>query len=75
MKETILICVQCNNQFSLSSEEYEKLHSRGFALPKRCPACRKNKSKNVSEVNEDWGHKRRKRHGRGSEKYFDADES
>lgn len=74
MKAKMLTCIQCENQFILSTAEYERLHYRGFSIPRRCPDCRKRKSKNILEINVDWAHKRRKRHGRGSEKHFEAGE-
>jgi len=74
MNEKILTCVQCENQFILSTEEHERILSRGFSMPRRCPDCRKNKSKNISDIKVDWEHKRRKRHGRGRESFSEAGE-
>ena len=42
-----IICIQCGNEFELSVIECNTLLSRGFDLPKRCPDCRKHKSKHL----------------------------
>jgi hypothetical protein len=42
--ETI-VCIQCGDEFEVSGINREKLSDRGFDLPKRCPDCRRKKSK------------------------------
>jgi hypothetical protein len=45
MKDRVLICIQCEKKFVFSVVEQEYFISMGFDEPKRCPLCRKNKSK------------------------------
>ena len=61
MKDKLLTCAQCGSEFYVTSKETEKLFSRGFNLPKRCPDCRRNKSKGIHEDNNDWRRKGQKR--------------
>ena len=73
MKEKLLTCVQCGNEFSVSSEEQKKLFSRGFAVPKRCPYCRKNKSRGIQESNIERRQRGKKRHKKGKESFWELD--
>ena len=67
-----IVCAQCNEAFYLTSEEMEKMLSKGFGLPKRCPDCRKKKNK-MGKSPEDFGRTRgRKRNSRRD--YFDEDD-
>jgi hypothetical protein len=48
LEETTLepiVCIQCGDEFELSGDTFDKLTTRGFDIPKRCPDCRRNKSK------------------------------
>jgi len=45
MRDQFIICVQCNAEFEFSAAEQEYYQNKGFNPPKRCPQCRKNKSK------------------------------
>ena len=45
MKDQMLECVQCNEPFSFTTDEQEKYFNMGFDPPKRCPDCRKNRSR------------------------------
>ena len=40
----IRICNNCNISFSISISEYNHICSKGYALPKKCKDCRKEKS-------------------------------
>jgi len=71
MKDKLLKCIQCGNEFMVSGKEIEKLFSRGFAVPKRCQDCRRKKSKNLNENNNEWRQKDRKRNKRGKESYWE----
>ena len=44
-------CIQCENEFVVSQEELEFLQGRGFDEPRRCPLCRKRKSKSSDHRN------------------------
>ena len=72
MKDKALTCIQCGSQFAVTGEEQEKLSSRGFGIPKRCPDCRKNKSK-ISGSFEDWEPRGKKRQGRGKKSQFEEE--
>lgn len=45
MRDQLIICVQCNTEFEFSAKEQQFYENKGFNPPKRCPQCRKNKSK------------------------------
>lgn len=60
MKDKSIICIQCANPFVFSVAEQERFIASGFAIPKRCPECRKKKLKEV-EVNEKWENKVRQK--------------
>ncbi|HHP7233839.1 MAG TPA: zinc-ribbon domain containing protein [Desulfobacterales bacterium] len=47
MTDVTIVCIQCDREFELDDQQQEHLHSMGFDLPKRCPECRKRKSKAV----------------------------
>ncbi|MBU0733038.1 MAG: zinc-ribbon domain-containing protein [Proteobacteria bacterium] len=56
MKDKILLCIQCEEPFVFSSEDQARFLTLGFASPRRCPECRKKKSKGI-EHHEKWGKK------------------
>lgn len=43
MFDKTLECIQCGEVFTLSAAEQERIFSRGFDEPKRCPDCRRHK--------------------------------
>ena len=45
MEDQILDCVQCDESFLYTMAEQQKCLDMGFDPPKRCPHCRKNRSK------------------------------
>lgn len=57
MKDKTINCIQCDNPFLLSAAEQERLAVRGFAEPKRCPECRRKKSKNVNSAEKGLRHR------------------
>jgi hypothetical protein len=62
MRDKILTCVQCEEGFVFSVFEQEHFALMGFDEPKRCPSCRKNKSRG-RDLNE-------KRKSGDKKKYF-----
>jgi hypothetical protein len=56
VKDKTIICIQCEKPFVFTEAEQERFLISGFAPPKRCPECRKNKTKR-GEVNEKWENK------------------
>ncbi len=45
MKNIILDCKQCGNEFELTAEQKRRYTERGFDLPERCEDCRRRKTK------------------------------
>lgn len=45
MADLIIVCVQCDREFELDPRQQEYFNSMGFDFPKRCPDCRKRKTK------------------------------
>ena len=49
MDDLTLTCVQCEQDFVYTAAEQRNMVNRGFDMPRRCMACRKHKTKLVSE--------------------------
>jgi Probable zinc-ribbon domain len=47
MRDQLITCVQCKTDFEFSAVEQEYYNDKGFNPPRRCPQCRKNKSKSA----------------------------
>jgi hypothetical protein len=63
MNDLIFNCVQCDEEFEISVDDYEYYTSKNFDLPKRCPLCRRNKKKSgVTEIKRN--HHEKKKHYR-----------
>ena len=60
MKDKTLSCIQCNGIFTVTVNEQKRLLDRGFNLPRRCPECRRKKSK-AHESDERWKDKGKRR--------------
>jgi hypothetical protein len=45
MEDKTIFCIQCNRLFVLTAAELRRFSSRGFNVPRRCPECRKHKTK------------------------------
>ena len=50
MKDMTMVCIQCDEEFEFSALEQKKYEDRGYDIPKRCPSCRKHKSRNMDPV-------------------------
>jgi hypothetical protein len=74
MKDISVSCVQCGNQFILTSHEQERLIVRGFDIPKRCPDCRKHKSRNAHDAYDEWDYMRKRKQSRREKDYFEEEE-
>ena len=72
VKDKIITCIQCESPFVLTAAEQAQLFARGFGIPKRCPNCRKKKSKMTMEIGQGRKNKEKKRQDRG--KRYDLDE-
>ena len=66
MKNQSLDCIQCNELFSFTADEQQKYMDMDFDPPKRCPDCRKNRTKlSMSENHHrEAGQKRRSKPSR-----------
>ena len=51
MKDKTIACIQCEKLFVFTVAEQKRFLRLGFDIPKRCPDCRKKKSKMI-EINE-----------------------
>jgi len=51
MKDKEIICIQCGKPFVFSVADQRRFMMLGFDTPRRCPDCRKRKSRMI-EVNE-----------------------
>ncbi len=60
MRDQIIYCIQCDNPFTFTVAEQNRLNAQGFDAPKRCPECRKRKQK--SSTGEKKKRKRSREH-------------
>jgi Zn finger protein HypA/HybF involved in hydrogenase expression len=70
MKDKVITCMQCQNEFVFSAAEQERFLARGFDFPKRCPQCRDKKAKLANSSGRRKGEHRKKPRRRR----FDDDE-
>ena len=68
MESKIIQCIQCDNEFEFSVASQLEYEAKGYDEPKRCPECRKRKSK-ASSSNSD--EKRRNKKKRFHDRYDD----
>ena len=59
IKGSVLVCVQCDQEFVFSEHEQDRFAKMGFDKPQRCPGCRKNKKKIYSNEVVQKGKRRR----------------
>lgn len=45
MESEWIVCVQCDDEFEFSIADQIRYERKGFEPPKRCPSCRRHKSK------------------------------
>jgi hypothetical protein len=61
----IIECIQCDAEFEFSVSSQLEYEAKGYDEPKRCPACRKRKSKASSADSEDrWRGKKKNYHSK-----------
>ncbi|MDY6953369.1 MAG: zinc-ribbon domain containing protein [Thermodesulfobacteriota bacterium] len=68
MEALMLSCIQCGTEFVFSGQERERFMAKGFAVPKRCPECRKKKDKGI-ETSDGWRNTAKRRRNRRKEDY------
>ena len=49
METKLITCIQCENEFEFTAVEQQYFQDKGFDDPKRCPACRRHKSRSDRE--------------------------
>jgi len=47
MQSKWIVCVQCDDEFEFTIADQVRYVKKGFEAPKRCPTCRKHKSKEI----------------------------
>jgi hypothetical protein len=70
MKDQARKCIQCESEFMVTASEQERLQSKGFDIPKRCPACRKNKMKSPKETDNNRGQREKRKHEKSRDDFF-----
>ena len=51
MKNRTFICIQCGTEFGFTINEQRRYEKMGFDDPRRCPVCRKKKTKQTDDQN------------------------
>jgi len=67
MESKILTCIQCDSEFEFSVANQLEYEAKGYDEPKRCPECRKRKSKSSSNTTSSdgkWRNKKKRHHDR-----------
>lgn len=73
MRDVMLTCIQCDSNFMFSIAQQKRCEEHGFDAPRRCPDCRKKKSRLYGK--EDNRSKNGKRKEKRSKNRFDDDEN
>jgi hypothetical protein len=65
METKFITCVQCDAEFEFTVSEQRYYEERDFDVPKRCPVCRKHKTKlnKASDKKEPNSRKKHQRRG------------
>ena len=66
MKGQYITCIQCKNEFEFTLAEQEHFNARGFDPPKRCPSCRKNKTR-LSESEGNNRHNKKRKYDKNND--------
>jgi len=48
MQNEWIVCIQCDTEFEYDVEEQARHAQMGYDMPRRCPTCRKHKTKIMS---------------------------
>ena len=70
MRDKIIACAQCENEFVFTKAEQEYYQKMGFDEPKRCADCRRHKLKSESYTSHKPGRNKRKFHRDADEEDF-----
>ena len=74
MKSKFFECIQCEEVFEFTAKEQVRCEQMGFDEPRRCPECRKRKSRDdeASRWKNTRGKKRHQRLKNGEDVNFEA---
>ena len=65
MESKTIKCIQCDTEFEFSVASQREFEAKGYDEPKRCPDCRKRKSKtSTNDSNGKWRNKKKRYHDR-----------
>lgn len=70
MEDILLTCIQCETEFVFNIREQLKYERLGFTEPRRCPQCRRHKSKPQDTQEGKKIRTRRKDHGLSFDSHF-----
>ena len=59
MENIIIPCIQCGAEFEFSIADQLRYRKMNFDDPKRCPGCRKKKSKPTSVQDKRFNHRKK----------------
>ncbi|UCG08987.1 MAG: zinc-ribbon domain containing protein [Desulfobacterales bacterium] len=59
METMAIVCIQCGREFEFSVDEQIHYRKMNFDKPKRCPVCRKKKSKIIDFQDNRYNHKKK----------------
>ena len=59
MENMLINCIQCETDFEFSIEDQIRHMEMSFDDPKRCPDCRKKKSRSTGPRNKKFNHRKR----------------
>ncbi len=59
MENMIITCIQCGAEFDFSIDDQIRHREMKFDNPKRCPACRKHKSKLKDDQDRKFNHRKK----------------
>jgi len=59
MEDMFINCVQCGADFEFSVDDQIRHQEMNFDDPKRCPDCRKKKSRSTDSRNKKFNHRKR----------------
>jgi hypothetical protein len=73
MRDVILTCIQCDAHFMFSVAEQKRCDDHGFDAPRRCPECRKRKSRLYGNE-ENWTKKGKRKEKRYTNRFEDDED-
>jgi hypothetical protein len=59
MDDEVITCIQCEKDFIFSADEQDRYQRMNFDEPKRCPTCRKNRTRIAERGTEHYRNKKK----------------